>query len=167
MGKRSDFPRHPRDDYSTPVEALEPLIRFLDKSRVIIEPCPGAGKLVKHMREAGYCVLSVEKDAREYQYFTIAGDDNRSIFVTNPPWTREVLHPIIVNLSDQAPTWLLLDADWMHLASARPFLSRLRVIVSVGRVQWFSGSPSAGKDNSAWYRFERPSRRVTRFHGRA
>jgi len=163
MGKRSDFPRHPRDDYATPAEAFAPLIRFLDK-RTIIEPCPGAGKLIKHMRKAGFEVVGVEADARVQDYRTQLDIQ----FVTNPPWTREILHAILVNLSDQAPTWLLMDADWMHLACAKPYLNRLRVIVSVGRVQWFEGSPSTGKDNSAWYRFERPDRRAhTRFHGRA
>jgi hypothetical protein len=162
MGKRSDFPRHPRDDYSTPKEAFHPLIRFLDKDLSIIEPCPGAGKLVRHMREAGFAVTSVERDARTHAYHALDVQ-----FVTNPPWTREVLHAILVNLSDQATTWLLMDADWMHLACAKPYLNRLRAIVSVGRVQWFAGSPSVGKDNSAWYRFERPNRRAhTRFHGR-
>jgi hypothetical protein len=163
MGKRSDFPRHPRDDYATPAEAFYPLIRFLEKDRPIIEPCPGAGKLVGHMRKAGFEVMARTADARTEDYGAPL-----SQFVTNPPWTRSVLHPIIVNLSNQATTWLLMDADWMHLTSARPFLDRLRAIVSVGRVQWFEGSPTAGKDNSAWYRFERPSRRAhTRFFGRA
>jgi hypothetical protein len=163
VGKRSDFPRHPRDDYSTPAEAFHPLIRFLDKARPIIEPCPGAGKLVRHMRQAGLEVVECKADARTEDYGAPLFQ-----FVTNPPWTREVLHAILVNLSDQATTWLLMDADWMHLACAKPYLNRLRVIVSVGRVQWFAGSPSTAKDNSAWYRFERPSRRAhTRFHGRA
>ena len=163
MGKRSDFPRHPRDDYATPEEAFAPLGRFLDKARPIIEPCPGAGQLVQHMRKAGFEVTAVHDDARLADY--PARCDFQ--FVTNPPWTRSILHPIIINLSDQATTWLLMDADWMHLASARPFLTRLRAIVSVGRVQWFPGSASAGKDNSAWYRFERPNGRAhTRFHGR-
>ena len=31
------------------------------------------------------------------------------VFITNPPWDRKVLHPLIVHLSDQAPTWLLFD----------------------------------------------------------
>jgi hypothetical protein len=162
MGKRSDFPRHPRDDYATPAEAFQPLIRHLD-NRLVLEPCPGAGALVEHIRNAGLSVVAVEGDARTLVY----QKKYPCVFVTNPPWTREVLHPIIVNLSDQATTWLLMDADWAHLLCARPFRTRLRTIVSVGRVKWFPGTKSTGKDNSAWYRFDRPSRRAqTRFHGR-
>jgi hypothetical protein len=37
-----------------------------------------------------------------------------SMFITNPPWDRKVLHPLIEHLSSIAPTWLLFDADWMH-----------------------------------------------------
>lgn len=163
MGKRSDFPRHPRDDYSTPWEAFKPLVRFLDR-RIIVEPCAGAGKLIKHIHSVGFEVMGIEGDARSHRY-QLPYDIQ---FVTNPPWTRDVLHPIIVNLSNQATTWLLMDADWMHLGCSTPYLNRLRAIVSVGRVQWFEGSPSVGKDNSAWYRFERPSKTAhTRFHGRA
>jgi hypothetical protein len=161
MGKRSNFPRHHRDDYATPSEAFQPLIPFL-KWKKLVEPCPGEGKLTRHMRKAGFKVTPIHADARSYCYDLVG----ETMFVTNPPWTRSVLHPIIVNLSDQAPTWLLMDADWAHLLCARPYLNRLRAIVSVGRVKWFPNSGGISLDNSAWYLFEYPSRRVTRFYGR-
>ena len=78
------------------------------------------------------------------------------VIVTNPPWRRDVLHPIIVNLSDQAPTWLLIDSDWPHTRQSTPFLPRLQAIVSVGRVRWIPDSPYDGKDNAAWMLFGRP-----------
>ena len=77
------------------------------------------------------------------------------VFVTNPPWSRPVLHPIINNLSDQAPTWLLIDADWVHTKQAIPYLPRLQKIVSIGRVKWIPDSPFAGKDNCCWHLFDR------------
>jgi hypothetical protein len=164
MGKRSDFPRRVADDYPTPAKAFEPLIPFLDKRILIVEPCPGAGRLVKHMRRAWFEVRFWAGDARTQHY----GQPGRPwMFVTNPPWTRELLHPIIVNLSEQAPTWLLFDADWMHLICAAPLLPRLRQIVSVGRVKWMPGSKWVGKDNAAWYRFGRVDEgNPPRFHGR-
>ena len=161
MGKRSNFPRHYRDDYATPDEAFQPLVPFLKWER-IVEPCPGKGRLVKHMRKAGFKVSPVKADARTHHYDLVG----EVMFVTNPPWTREILHPIIVNLSDQAPTWLLMDADWAHLLCARPFLRRLRTIISIGRVKWFPDSGSVSLDNAAWYEFGYPSRRSTRFYGR-
>ena len=77
-----------------------------------------------------------------------------------------MLHPIIINLASQAPTWLLIDADWLHTRQSVPFLPRLRMIVSVGRVRWIKGSPYDGKDNAAWLLFGRPTTSPTIFVGR-
>jgi hypothetical protein len=88
-------------------------------------------------------------------------------FITNPPWDRSVLHPLIVHLSDRAPTWLLFDADWAHTRQAAPYLNRLRKIVSVGRVKWIPDSPFTGKDNCAWHLFDRPAAEPAVFYGRA
>lgn len=88
-------------------------------------------------------------------------------FITNPPWTRQILHPLIERLSDIAPTWLLFDADWKHTKQARPYMKRLRKVVSVGRLKWIEGSPHDGKDNCAWYLFGRPSDDPTLFYGRS
>ena len=62
-----------------------------------------------------------------------------AVFITNPPWSRAVLHDLIEHLSDQAPTWLLFDADWVHTRQSVPYLNRLRRIVSVGRLKWIEG----------------------------
>ena len=163
MGKRSNFARRPQDDYPTPREALLPLLPFLSKRRLIVEPCPGEGELVKHLEASGFWVEAAAGDARRDVYpfgpFTFS-------FVTNPPWTRDILHPIIENLSNQASAWLLFDADWVHCKQAIPLLPRLRAIVSVGRVKWIPGSKFTGKDNAAWHRFERPPRAPIRFYGR-
>jgi hypothetical protein len=91
------------------------------------------------------------------------------VFTTNPPWRRDVLHPIIVNLSGQAPTWLLIDAGWVHSRQSEPYLQRLRTIVSVGRVKWIKDSPFTGKDNCAWHLSDPPrpdEPAITHFVGR-
>jgi hypothetical protein len=77
------------------------------------------------------------------------------------------LHPLIRNLSNQAPAWLLTSADWLHNLSSAPLMPRLRMVVSVGRVKWVEGSPFAGKDNVVWALFKGPSTWATiRFVGR-
>jgi hypothetical protein len=166
MGKRSDFERIPRDNYTTPAAAVAPLLRQLAPRTRFIEPCAGAGKLVEHLTGAGHVLVTAHDlpvDARTVRYDIPAG----AVIVTNPPWSRPVLHEILVNLSDQAPAWLLIDADWVHTRQAIPYLSRLRMIVSVGRVRWIPGSPYDGKDNCCWHLFERPSVwATTRFIGR-
>ena len=136
MGKRSDFPRLPQDNYDTPAEAVAPLIAQLLKPHArFIEPCAGNGQLIEHLKRAGHVLVGafdLPDDARVKRYAIEA----EVVFVTNPPWRRGVLHEVIVNLSDQAPAWLLIDADWVHTLQSIPHLPRLRTIVSVGRVRW-------------------------------
>jgi hypothetical protein len=87
------------------------------------------------------------------------------MIITNPPWERSILHPMITTFSDLRPTWLLFDSDWVHTRQSTPFLPRLRKIVSIGRVKWFD--KTAGKDNACWYLFDRYNESYnTRFHGR-
>jgi hypothetical protein len=168
MGKRSSFKRHERDYYPTPYEAVVPLLRHLDPGTRFIEPCVGDGRLIHHLQSALHiCVgagdITEGVDARMAGYYGIEAD----CFITNPPWARDHLHEIIVNLSDQLPTWLLFDSDWKHTRQAAPHLSRLRRIVSVGRVRWIAGSKHTGKDNCCWYLFHRPGNALPEFYGRA
>ena len=46
MGKRSDFPRKPRDFYPTPFNAVEPLIPHLQRLSTFVEPMAGNGALI-------------------------------------------------------------------------------------------------------------------------
>lgn len=175
MGKRSDFERAPRDYYPTPLEAVRPLLMHLKPATRFVEPCAGDGRLSNHLMSAGHHL--VEQFDIEPQHPVVrAGDALQEVidptwrvdcFITNPPWGRKVLHPLIVHLSDQAPTWLLFDADWMHTKQAAPYLDRLVRIVSVGRVKWIEDSPFTGKDNCAWHLFDRPSDAAAAFYGRS
>ena len=74
--------------------------------------------------------------------------------ITNPPYTRDVMHRLIEHFQRIAPTWLLLDTDWASTLQAVPFLGHCSDIVTIGRVKWFEGSKHTGKDNHAWYRFD-------------
>ena len=157
MGKRSQFPRVPQDAYSTPPEAVTPLLPHLAPGTRFIEPCCGEGRLVEHLVSAGHVCAArcdLPTDATIWRYVSI---ENGVIFITNPPWRRDVLHPLIINLSSQAPTWLLLDAPWCHTRQAIPYLLRLRKIVSVGRVRWIPDSPFTSKDDRAWHLFDLPA----------
>jgi hypothetical protein len=86
--------------------------------------------------------------------------------ITNPPWDRKILHPMIEHFSAMRPTWLLFDADWMHTKQSAPFMPYLRKIVSVGRVKWIPDSKMTGKDNCAWYLFDQNGQGSTQFYGR-
>ena len=135
MGKRSDFERFPQDRYNTPEPAAAPLLPHLAAETRFIEPCVGEGYLVGCLKRAGHVLIGAYDlpiDATVTRYDTEGAD----CFITNPPWRRDVLHPLIVNLSGQLPTWLLIDADWIHTRQSIPYLPRLRTIVSIGRVKW-------------------------------
>lgn len=171
MGKRSDFDRRKNDAYDTPAGAVFPLLRHLPPRSRFIEPCAGNGQLVDELQRAGHtCVGAFDIEPRRKD---IAPNDARGIanvkadfYITNPPWTRAILHPIIANLSAQLPTWLLFDADWMHTRQAAPYLPLLRKVVSVGRVKWIPDSPHTGKDNCCWYLFDANSDAAAEFVGR-
>jgi hypothetical protein len=170
MGKRSSFARVENDFYRTPAEPVAPLLPHLAPRTLFVEPCAGDGALVDHLTAAGHVCVAMSDiapqrpmarlDARE-----VLAPPGPIFFITNPPWLRELLHAIIVHLSDQAPTWLLFDADWIHTKQAAPYLSRLRRVVSVGRVRWQAGTKMTGKDNCAWHLFDRPSAAPTLFFG--
>lgn len=172
MGKRSTFERRDRDFYPTPAEAVPPLLRHLVPRTRFVEPCAGDGALHDHLIAAGHiCARAYDIEPRRSDIYRADALRERVInfdcFITNPPWDRNVLHPLIVHLSDQAPTWLLFDADWVHTRQAAPFAPRLRRIVSVGRLKWIPDSPFTGKDNCAWHLFSAPAATACAFYPRA
>lgn len=161
MGKRSNFERNERDFYPTPFEAVLPLLPHLEPGTAFVEPCAGDGALIRHLESAGHVCT------RAYDLEPLAdGIAKRdaldvcnplgTLFITNPPWDRAFLHPLIRHLIQDGEAWLLFDADWMHTVQAGPFEAMLRAVVSVGRVKWMPDSDSTGKDNAAWYKFGAP-----------
>jgi hypothetical protein len=172
MGKRSSFERIPRDFYPTPYEAVVPLLPHLPRRATFNEPCAGDGALAEHLARHGHeCVFAADiAPQAEWIYYADARLNRaaRADFnITNPPWSRDVLHPIILNLSSLLPTWLLFDADWMHTKQSAPFIPYLHKIVSVGRVKWIPDSKMTGKDNCCWYLFDQTSEAPVQFVGRA
>lgn len=173
MGKRSTFDRAPRDFYPTPAEAVLPLIPHLDYGAAFAEPCAGDGALVRALEAHGMsCVQACDieprwPDAYKADALHCIISDSADYIITNPPWSRDVLHPMIRRFSSILPTWLLFDADWVHTRQAVPFLPLLRTVVSVGRVKWIPGSKMTGKDNCAWHLFWPEADGITQFIGRA
>lgn len=173
MGKRSNFKRNPRDYYKTPYKCVLPLLPHITVKK-FIEPCAGDGALVQHLEHNGLeCVkmfdiepqdTAIEKgDALKYNPM----DDNFFFFnyITNPPWSRDILHPMIERFIKYSPAWLLIDADWMQTVQAAPYLENCEKIVSIGRVSWMENG-TQGKDNCAWYYFTPRKTPYTEFYGR-
>ena len=173
MGKRSNFKRVERDFYPTPEAAVLPLLPHLQSGTRFVEPCAGDGALVRHLEALGHecshaCDIEpqeewiAKQDALQIAFPLRRGD----YIITNPPWDRKILHPMIEHFSEQRPTWLLFDADWMHTKQSAYFMPWCRAIVSVGRVKWIPDSKMTGKDNCAWYLFDRHTIKQTTFYGR-
>lgn len=172
MGKRSNFARVPRDFYPTPAEAVAPLLPHIDRGAMFAEPCAGDGALIAHLEAAGMAcadALDIQPQGRgiyeadALKWFPVEAAD---YIITNPPWDRSVLHPMILHFSAMRPTWLLFDADWMHTKQSAPFMPLLRKVVSVGRVRWIPDSKMTGKENCAWHLFWPESDATTQFIGR-
>ena len=161
MGKRSDFERRERDFYPTPEEAVLPLLPHIENAFKFIEPCAGDGSLTRHLmkHKDPWCVLQSDIEPKDGVRKGDAFDIQANMYshvdycITNPPWDRKVLHPLIEKLTSIAPTWLLFDADWIHTKQSKPYLKHLKKVVSIGRVKWIPGTKSVGKDNCCWYFF--------------
>lgn len=172
MGKRSSFERRERDFYPTPKEAVLPLLPFISSVR-FAEPCAGDGRLSDHLMSFGHewmfqCDIEprgpfiAQRDA-----FDIKHEDMLHVdyIITNPPWDRSILHPMINHLKELRPTWLLFDADWMHTKQSSEYIKYCSKIVSIGRVKWIPDSKMTGKDNCCWYLFQK-EKQNTEFIGR-
>jgi len=159
MGKRSNFERVERDFYPTPKAAVEPLLPHLKPNSTFFEPCAGDGRLIRHLEEAGHtCKYACDiepmdgrvckRDALEVSH--VSAD----YVITNPPWNRKILHPIIEHYAQLAPTWMLFDANWLFTKQAAPYMRWCSKIVVIGRVKWIEDSKMTGKDDSVWGLFE-------------
>jgi hypothetical protein len=156
----TEFKRVEGDFYATTPAAVSPLFRFLPPKTKFSEPCAGAGDLVDLLTAQGHeCVSKFDTAPRRADI--LQGDalsalhpidfKNPQKIITNPPWKREALHPMILRFMEIAPTWLLFDIDWASCKQAAPFLKNCVTILAIGRVSWFGGS--GGMDNVAWYEF--------------
>lgn len=175
MGKRSNFDRVERDFYPTPPEAVTPLFSHLNFGDRFLEPCAGDLQLVLVLESFGMScagALDIAPQHRDVVQFDALREDldnwcdGVDYIITNPPWDRKLLHPMIRHFSRLKPTWLLFDADWMHTRQSAEFMPLLRKVVSVGRVKWIPGSAMTGKDNCAWYLFDAKGSGPVEFCGR-
>lgn len=181
MGKRDGgaHERSPRDLYETvDPRAVAALLPYLDKRMPFVEPCAGAGALVDQLVDAGMalhyaCDIHPLRDG-------IAMLDARAVrlgegeqVITNPPFTRKLMHEIMLHCARQVPSWFLVEADWLVTQQAADII-RLHGtdIVAVGRLRWFRKGDPRDKgndpmDNFAWIRLEPQPFGACRFWPRA
>ena len=173
MGKRSNFKRANKDYYKTPEHAVLPLLPHIENINNYIEPCAGDGQLIDILAKYGKtCVLAFDiepKADKIIKHDIFDAEIFNSDIITNPPWDRKILHPIldkIINNKRDINCWLLFDSDWMYTKQSSEYVKYCHKIVSVGRVKWFPESKMTGKDNCAWYLFKNTKTLITQFIGR-
>lgn len=168
MGKRSDFARVEKDFYRTiDPRAGAALAPHLEAETRFWEPCIGDGDLVNQLVGFGHvCEWGSDVSMENGEDALSIRDTGGLPIITNPPWSRPILHAMIDHFVNVAPyCWLLFDADWAHTKQSAPYMKYCSDIVSVGRLIWIPGTTMSGKDNCAWYRFSRDAD-GTRFWGR-
>jgi hypothetical protein len=165
VGKRSDFKRRPRDFYATPLDAVKPLIPFLNGTRRFAEPCSGKGDLVHHLESFGLgCIYEGDMHTGKNALARDSYGRGKYSIITNPPHTRKVMHELILHFQEIMPTWLLIDLDWAANLQATDYLHHCSDIVVIGRVKWIPNSKFTGKENYGWYRFDGGYDGPTRYH---
>ena len=140
MGRRSDFPRIPKDAYATPAKAVLPLLPFLAPATRFIEPCAGDGALTRHLEEHGHvCVGAFDIEPRNPSVvrrdaltLTAGEVGTADCFITNLPWSRPLLHPLIDHLRGLLPVWTIIDANWAHTKQA----AELHAVLLEHRLHW-------------------------------
>src|SRR6476660_1760063 len=106
MGKRSHFERREADFYPTPWAAVVPLIPYLRGIRTFAEPCAGDGALVRHLKEFDLRCVYAGDIAAGQDALGLDSYGKADAIITNPPWSRDVLHRLIAHFQNIAPTWL-------------------------------------------------------------
>ncbi|MET4483150.1 hypothetical protein [Bradyrhizobium sp. F1.13.3] len=173
MGKRSSYPRAPRDLYPTPRRGAEPLFQFLrrDRVRTFAEFCAGPSpdkyQLVQHLEAAGFRAVYAGDIAtgRDALTLTRADLNGADAIVTNPPTKHEWENPkgstthllcdlIQHGLDLGVPAWLLIAHDFVTSLKATPYLKYCPDIVVIPRMKWFPGSKSGAMDSFSWFKFD-------------
>lgn len=168
MGKRSNFTRRKSDAYQTiDHNAVAALMPHIDLGEIgFAEPCCGDGKLVAELEKSGMVCEYANDILFGIDALTVHKFEGADVIITNPPWTRQLLHPLILHFSSVLPTWLLFDADWAYNKASAIYLDHCSDIVAVGRLRWIEGTSMTGKDNVSWYRFDARWSGGPKFHGR-
>lgn len=174
---RSGFARVENDFYpTTDPRAVAALAPHLPPACRFVEPCAGAGDLMRQLMALGHPCLDafdIEPRAegiRRMDALDWPGRVDPSFdVITNPPYVWPLLRQLIPHFIRRASgVWLLLQANFAHNQRAAPLLRHCHQIVSIGRLKWIPDSKHQDTKNFAWYLFARAQRTAgIEFHPRA
>ena len=144
MSKRSTFDKISKDFYPTidPNAIPTKLVEFI-RGKTYAEPCCGEGDLVDLLTDVSLCRWESDIDPKRRHTawdalrLTNHQLEKCELIITNPPFSKTLLLPMIDVFTKLKPTWLLLPADLMHNQYFAPHMSVCSKVVSVGRLFWF------------------------------
>lgn len=166
MGLYSDFARKPRDFYATPIEAMYSLIPHLRERFNYFEPTAGDGAIIRHLlaaRPDARCIgasdiepLAPGIEELDLLKETPVGLPMADVAITNLPWERSLMHPMIEVITEHCPLWTIIDSKWLNNETSAPYLKDLCVkVVPIGRVVWEPGTDTPGKVDCSWFLFDK------------
>jgi len=175
MGKRSDYNKIPKDFYATTdPKAIPPNFVECIRGKRYAEPCYGEGDLEdllmdvavcrwrSDIRDTGCCKLWDATCLSQHEL------EHCDVIITNPPFSRDVLLPMIDHFITLKPTWLLLPAGYMHNRYFAPYMEKCSLVVSIGRLKWFKDSKYTSTDDFIWAYWEKDAVETkTIFHSRS
>lgn len=160
--RQSRYARRANDAYDTSDPgAVAPLLPFLQPGTRFIEPCAGAGDLVRQLQAAGHvCAAAFDIapraegieaiDAMSPRWSAVDGE----IIITNPPYSRPLVHDLIDTFTGRAGlAWVLLEADFAHRRCNARFMVRCRLVLTIGQIRWVPGTKHKSTKLYAWYLF--------------
>lgn len=174
----------------TPLEAVLPLIPFIQAYETYIEPCAGGSDLIGFLEDKLpqlMCVGACDINPKEYSAFPIDkmdcfdflknfdelyGEgvclDEVDAIITNPPYSRhhtKLYHKMIADFSALKPTWLLLPGRFAFNVIFAPFMAYCHDVVTIGLVRWYAGTKDKESKDVAWYHFDQNRQFTgTKFH---
>ena len=146
MSKRSSFEKVPKDFYATVDPNAIPLklIEFV-RGKSYASPCYGNGDLEDLLMDVAICrwrsdIRKTVGSSKVWDATCLSKHELErcDIILENPPYTKDVLLPMIDRFMGLKPTWLLLPADLMHNKYFRPYMKMCNEVISVGRLYWFT-----------------------------
>lgn len=178
MGKYFKEKNHrPRDYWPTvDPDAISPDFRSIVKGKTFAEPCYGGGHLVDLLSPWAKCEWKSDLEpqvegVRQLDALKITEKDlyNCALIITNPPYSWDMLQPLLEHLPTLRPTWFLLPADFMHNKRSSPYMGICPRVLALRRLYWITEpdvKPIKGKDNYCWYQFYARYRGHTTFYPR-
>lgn len=177
MSKRSNFEKIPKEFYpTTDKKVLKETFLELIEGKTYAEPCWGEGDLEDLLRGEATCgwrsdIRDTSPVSKQMSGLDVTPYDVRDcdLIVTNPPFSKGVLLPLLDHFITLKPTWLLLPAGYMNNVYFGPYMKKCSKVISIGRVCWFpvGGKRVASTDDFCWYYWEKDaSETQTIFIGR-